>query len=262
MDDKYRISDFGLYVEEGHNHPATPNFQRKTMHIPGKAGEWDFGTEIRSKSLDIPLATQAWDRVKLQQSLNSFVAFLFDPFGKPREIKIVYDYEPDKFYMVKVSDSFSPERVRPFARFILPLVASKPYKYSNSFADEVLWGSETITFEYNYLLGHESLGGSVKITNPQTFDLSVEGLAIQPMFEISGTANNLTISCSEYSFTLPNFTNTSWEIDFEKYLVYKNGQETMIEIRDFYLIPGNNQVRITGSNINIDIRIKYRDKYN
>ena len=241
MDDKYRFSDFGLYVEEGHEHPAIPNMQRKTLHIPGRSGLWDFGVEVREKSFIFPIATlysKKEDKIELQTKLNRFIEFLYDDFGQPREIKMVFDYEPDKFYLVKVSDSFIPSRVSPFSGFDLSLIAYNPYKHSNVYADEITWGSETITFEYNYLLGHESLGGSVNITGPQTFNLSFEGLAVQPVFEIEGTANNLKFECGKYNFTLPNFSNTKWTIDFEKYLVWRNGQETMIEIRDFYLMPG------------------------
>ena len=264
LDDKYRLENFGLYVEEGHDYPATPNFHRKTMHIPGRPGYWDFGSEIRDKPFNIPLATQSKDRVELQWRLNNFVTFLFDEFGKPREFKLVYDYEPSKFYMVKVSDSFSPTRVRPFSRFILPLVADNPYKYSKVYADEVTWGSEFITFESDYLLGHTNdfAGNPIKINNSRTVNITSSGLAVQPNIIIEGTANNLTLSANGHSFTLPNFSNEKWEIDFEKYLVSRNNEETMIEIRDFYLMPGDNEIIVTGSNIDVELQVKFRDKYN
>ena len=63
------------------------------------------------------------------------------------------------------------------------------------------------------------------------------------------------------SFSLPNFNNEKWIIDSEKYLVWRNGQETMIEIREFYLMPGDNEISITGTNFDIDLAIKFRDKY-
>ena len=87
-------------------------------------------------------------------------------------------------------------------------------------------------------------------------------MAVQPNLIIEGTANNLKVECGDYSFALPNFINGKWEIDFKRYVVFRNGQETMIEIRDFYLMPGSNEIKVTGNNINIDLRIKFRDKYN
>lgn len=262
FDDKYKLRDFGFEIEEGHEYSAAPMIVNKTMKIPGRDSLWDFGSEVGERSFSFPIATNERDLSVLQQKINRLTSFLFDEFGKPREIKMILEYEKDKFYTVKVSESFSPHRIKPFAKFVLPLVASDGRKYSNYLSEEVKWGSDVITFEYNYLLGHEGLGGEVKITSPQEVNLTVEGLAVSPVFEFSGSANNLKFSANGYEFTVPNFTNTKWIIDFQKYVVFRDGQETMIEIRDFVLMPGNNAVKITGSNINIDLRVKYRDKFN
>ena len=262
LDDDYRLEDFGFRAYLDHEHQATPDIIRKTLEIPGRAGAWNFGSEIGQRPFNIPLRVADHDQINLQQKQNKFVAFLFDAYGKPRPFKISFDYEPDKHYMVELSSYISPSNaIYHLKTFGLYLTASDPYKYSNVYADEVTWGSEIITFEYNYLLGHESTGGSVNITGPQTLNISVEGLAVQPIIEIDGTANSLTLSANGHSFSLPNFSNTKWTIDFEKYLVFRNGQETMIEIRDFYLIPGDNEISITGSSINIDLAVKFRDKF-
>jgi len=256
------ISEFGFEVEPGYEDPITPNMDRKTIAIPGRSGLWDFGTEIREKPFAFPLKIHDRFHDEMQSAYNRLVAFLFDEFGKPRLIKMVREYEPDKFYMVKVVTQMIPERLAEDGNLILPLVADVPYKYSRFLSEEVIWGSEEITFEFNYFLGHEGTGGKVKVNGPQTINLSVEGLAVQPVFEIEGTANNLKIECGKYDFTVPNFSGESWMIDFQKYVVFRNGQETMIEIRDFILLPGVNEIKITGSNIDIDLRIKYRDKFN
>lgn len=260
LDDKH-ISEFGFEVEPSHEDPITPVFEHKTLAIPGRPGLWHFGTEMRQRQFNFPLILHERFHDSMQSAFNKLVAFLFDEYGQPRTIKMVREYEPDKFYTVKVVQQMLPERLTEEGNLILPLVADDPYKYSNIFADEVVWGSEIITFEYHYLLGHESTGGSVKITGPQSLNITVDGLAVQPIFEIRGTSVNLSISANGYSFELPAFVNISWIIDFEKYLVLREGQERMIEIRDFYLMPGNNEVKITGDLIDIDMRIKFRDKY-
>lgn len=261
LDDK-NISEFGFYVEPGHDDPITPTIEHKTMHIPGRPGAWYFGSEIKERPLAYKLKLHERFHDRMQSTYNELVAFLFDEFGRPREIKLVREYEPDKFLTVKVMHQMLPGRLVDEGNLTLPFVAYDPYKYSNVYADEVYWGSEVVTFEYHYLLGRDGVNGGVQLTSPQTINVDVDGLAVQPVFEIEGTANNMKIECGKYSFTLPNFSNTKWEIDFEKYLVYRNGEETMIEIRDFYLMPGSNAVKVTGSNINIDLRIKFRDKYN
>lgn len=260
LDDKH-ISEFGFEVEPGHEDPITPNLQRKTIAIPDRPGLWDFGTEIREKPLSFPLRIMDRFHDNMQRAYNELVAFLFDDFGKPRPIKLIREYEPDKHYIVKAVTQMIPERLTDEGNLALPFVADEGYKFSNVYADEVVWGSQEITFEYNYLLGHESTGGAVKITGPQTLNITVDGLAVQPIFEISGTGVNLSISANGYSFDLPIFVDIDWIIDFEKYVVYRNGQERMLDIKDFYLMPGNNQVQVKGDIIDINIRIKFRDKY-
>ncbi len=262
--DGKNISEFGFEVEPGHEDPITPNMERKTLPIPGRAGLWDFGTEIREKPFSFPIKIMDRFHDNMQQAYNELVAFLFDDYGQPRTIKMVREYEPDKFYTVKVVQQMIPERPFEDGSLNLSFVADDPYKYSNVYADEVTWGSTNITFEADYLLGHTNDFGSekVNIIGPQTLNITASGLAVQPILIIEGTANNLTLSTNGHSFTLPNFSNTKWEIDFSKYLVSRNGQETMTEIRDFYLMPGNNDIKISGSNINIKLQVKFKDKYN
>lgn len=265
MDDKYRLKDFGLIAEVGHENPITPKIENKTLPIPGRAGLWDFGSEIKEKEISIPVACVGHDRINLQQKLNDFVAFLCDEFGKPREIKVVFDYEKDKFYTVKLAEQLNPERIIHLGRFMLPFVANDPFKYSRLFGDEIVWGSKVVTFEWHYLLGHEGDDASsgFKVTSPTTVNVNVDGIAVQPVFEINGTTNNLKIECGKYSFTLPNFSNAKWIIDFEKYTVTRNGQEQILDgINDFFLMPGNNAIKIISTFININIKIKHKDKYN
>ncbi len=261
--DGKRISEFGFDADPMHEDPITPIFEHKLMHIPGRPGAWDFGSEIKERPFSFNLRIHERFHDNMQQAFNELVAFLFDEFGKPREVKVVREYEPDKFITAKVMEAMIPERLTDEGELLLPFVAVDPYKYSNVFADEVYWGSQIVTFEYHYLLGREGINGSVKITSPQTINVKVDGIAVQPVFEIDGTANNLKIESGKYSFTLPNFNNAKWVIDFERYTVTRNGQHQFIDdINEFYLMPGSNEVKITGSNINMNVKIKFRDKFN
>lgn len=261
--DGKRLEDFGYRASIEHYHEAIPNLRRKTIAIPGRPGAWDFGSDLESKPFNIPIRAISDSSLSLQRLQNDLVAFLMDDFGNPRPIKMVFDYEPDKFYTVKIDGSIAPTlRSHIIRHKTLPFIAHDPFKYSILNADEVVWGSEIVTFQWHYLLGHEGTSGGATLNGPDTINITVEGLAVQPVFEIDGTASNLKIECEGYSFTLPNFINETWIIDFEKYVVFRNGQETMIEIRDFYLMPGSNEIEVTGSNIDIDLRIKFRDKYN
>src|SRR5690606_14011735 len=130
----------------------------------------------------------------MQRAYNRLVAFLFDPFGKPREIKIVREYEPDKFIKARVLQQMLPERLTEEGKVVLPFIAYDPYKYSNVYADEVTWGSTDIFFtNTTYTLGHTNDfgNGPIHIKSPQLINVTVSGLVVQPIIEIIGTANNL-----------------------------------------------------------------------
>lgn len=255
------IKEYGLFLLKGHTHP-TPSVEHKSLKIPGKAGLWSFGSEVNERFFNLPIGVLQKSPIDTEYNFNEFLSVLFDEFGKPKPIELTFDYDPGKYYTVEVDDVIDPQRIFEYTEFILPFIAHDPYKYSRVLSDEVTWGSEEITFEWDYLLGHEGTSGGVTVNGPTTFNIAVEGLAVQPVFEIEGTANNLKVECGKYSFVLPNFTNAKWEVDFMKYITYKNGLENMIDMDEFFLLPGINEIKITGSNINIEMRIKFRDKFN
>lgn len=264
MDDKYRFEDFGLIPGLGYEHPATPTFQRRTMHIPGRSGEWDFGTEILSKPLSFPLTTNNTDSYEMEQRLENFVAFLFDAYGQPREIKIVYDSLPDKFYMVKVSDSFSPARVRPFSIFTLPFVAFDPYKYASM---------------NQYDPDHDIYYGQVQpgdyYDNPQSFNWIYErhysginnysSLVTDLMIDIQGTVTNPSVTNlnTNQTLTLPDINNGRLVIDGKRFVVIKDGQEILdgSNYNFFHIQPGEVGFLFEGENPDATVTYRWLHKF-
>lgn len=261
--DGKKIEDFGFFVEPGQEDPLTPSFENKTIAIPDRPGLYNFGTEIRERPLSFNLRIMERFHDRMQSAFDELVAFLLDDFGRPRELKLIRDYEFDKFLTVKVSQELIPERLVDEGTLTLPFIAYDPYRYSNVYADEVTWGSEVITFEYNYLLGHEGTTGNNHIGGNSTINLTVSGLAIKPLITIEGSANNLRLEVNGYEINFPNFTDTTWKIDCKGYTVLKNGVNNFndVKLRDFILLSGKNEVNITGSNLDIDINFRFRDKY-
>jgi predicted phage tail component-like protein len=259
--DGYKLSHFGLIGEKQTN-PMTPNFSNKTLSVPGKDGLYNFGTEINEKTLTFNIVAIDKNSNFLQAKLREFARFLVDDYGMPREIKLMYDYEPDKYYLVMLSAPIDPDRVARMGKFTLILTAYDPYAYSAVYADEIRWGSDVITFQSHYKLGHPGSEGLKTITTPTTLNIFTDGFANKPVIEINGSATNLVMSTNGYTINLGTFTNTPWIIDCEAYTVKKNGVNTFLaDFRDFILLKGNNQVQISGSGINISIHIKLRDKY-
>lgn len=257
------IEELGLYTRPGDIHPLSPDVKTDTVKIPGNHGSIPMQSRIDDRKHDIPLAILE-DRMNEAQFIaRKFVQMLFDGFGIPKTLKLTYNYEPDKFYYVKLDDGISPDRFIGFSDFVCNFISHDPFAYSTVTSDEITWGSRVITFEYHYLLGHEGGGGAQKITAPETINVEVEGLAVRPIIEIEGSARSLTITNGKYRIVLPEFNNASWSIDCDKYTVAKDGKNEfgLVDLRDFYLLPGNNAVDISGTGIDVEITIKYRDKF-
>ena len=85
--------------------------------------------------------------------------------------------------------------------------------------------------------------------------------SLSPVYYISGSGTNLFISSNGKSFSLGTVTNANWVIDGTNYTVKKNGVDDFL-VNDFLeLIHGDNFISITGSDLNLTLRVTFRDKY-
>lgn len=267
IDDK-RLEDFGLYLEEGQQHPATPYFQHNTMEIAGMPGVWDFGTEIREKRFEFPIATNGIERFEMQRRINSLVAFLCDEFGKPREIKLVFDYEPDKFYTAKLAEQFVPDMVKPFTRFYLPFIAFDPFKYASANQYDP---KENYKYDEQYLY---DIG--LMYDNPKSFKWqyskhysgvnNYSSLATHFVIEIQGTVQNGSITNLENNqkLTLPNISNGKLVVDGKRFAIIRNGTAILegSNYNFFDIQPGEVGFLFEGDNAHATVTYKWLHKFN
>lgn len=258
------IKELGMFVlQEGNTHPS-PTFENKTVKVPGRIGEYHFGSEVGSRPHTIALGVIDPDVIESQARVRKFFELVLDEYGKPKPVKMVYEYEPDKYYTVYVDGSFIPERMRGYINGPINLVAYDPIAYSIVRADEVTWGSEDITFESTaYTLGHTGAPSKMRITGPITLNCEVIGNAVQPIIDIRGNADNLNLSVGNQSFSIGSFTDTEWTIEGKSFTVIKNGQNVFDELEGDFLWfkKGVNELVVDGSNIDIDLTVTYHDEF-
>jgi len=262
IDDVLLQRDFGVTVLLNSDEPALPSLRNYNVIVPGRHGAYDFGGyfEPRHFALNCVFKRQPYDDLKRQiRALNSMFT---DVYGRPKTVKLRFGDEPDKYYNVRLTEGMPVDRTAERGFFTLGLTAFDPYAYSTVAADEILWGSDAITFEYDYLLGSEAFRGE-RITAPRTINVNLHGGALRPTFVIDGSALSVTLSANGKTFSLPAFSATKWEIDGENYVVKRNGTEDLAAMTgDFTeLFNRDNAVVIGGSGLNFDLTVKYRDKY-
>lgn len=255
------ISDRGLQIQKEHDHPAVPNLRRKTITIPGMDGEWDFGSDDDPKPFRFPLGFIEYDVYEKQRKLNDFVAFLFDAYGKPREMKLSFDYEPDKYYLVKVAGGFTPRRIWGAAFFDLLLIASNPYKKFIVESDDIIMDSD-VPIMSDIIWDTVSLN-DFHITSPQTFEIINNGSLVIPFsFTMIGSGDNVSFSANGKTMTFNNFTNKTIDVT-DNYAVKIDGVSNLTISNGIFLdlLPGVNKITVSGSNLDLAISEKLTYQY-
>lgn len=293
--DGYKLDYFGLKLLTGHNHP-TPSTRDKTLVIPGKHGTWDFGSEVENRIFNFPLAFVESDNSILQKRIRNFVSFLFDPKGKPRIIKLVFDYEPEIYYSVKFSGQISPQRLFGLGKFEIQMVAHDPVAYAEQTykqdfvitdiqydagyfypadPNEIYMDSEVYTFNdpINFT---EPYVPNYFYENPTTFQWVYSkhycGLFNHSYYEtpliveIEGTVINprITNQSTGKTLILPSIFNQKMVIDISKFTVKindKNNLMDVIGIEDFNLISGDNSLLFEGGLPNATVTYKWKHKF-
>ncbi|MBY7111374.1 phage tail family protein [Bacillus sp. 17RED48] len=266
LDDKYRFEDFGFICEPGYDDPLTPSFSRKTYSIPGREGVITYGTEIKEKEFSYPLKIMERFHTEMQMKFERFASFFFDKYGNPREIKMIRDYDPSKYYFVELSQQMLPERLPEDGTLVLPLVAYDPRAYSIvKSTDKITWGTP-IPFTTKIPFSYRSGQSKYDIDAPQNLIVNNIGLlVVRPVVEISGTVKGLTLTLNGKSFSFGDLNNENLLIDAKHYTVIKNGKNYLFNVKgnleNLELSPGENMVKIDGGNLNLKITFKFQGKY-
>lgn len=264
LDDKYRLEDFGFICEPGYDDPLTPSFSRKTYSIPGREGVIPFGTEIKEKEFAYPLIIMERFHIEMQRKFEKFIAFFFDEYGQPRTIKMVRDYDPGKFYYVELAQQITPDRLAEDGKFVLPLVAYDPRAYSIMDSTKELHWNDSIPWMSDIPINFKKT--SYIINGSQNLSINNFGtMVVRPIVEIKGSAENLTLTINGERFSFGTFVNSSFLIDTQRYMVIKNGNNFLFEMKGnlekLELKSGINSINIAGSNINTNIDFKFHSKY-
>ncbi|PGK02533.1 phage tail protein [Bacillus anthracis] len=263
--DGKRISELKLALLPGFQHPAAPPIRDYAVSIPGRPGAYYFGSEIEPMEFSLPLLVKPQeDRYKLSATIRKMVDAFIDPYGKPKEVKLIYDYEPDKYYLARYSGSMSIDRYFSMGRFELPLIAYDPHAYSViKSTDKLTWGSK-IPFATPIKISHKP--SQYDVFGPTNLNVNNMGsLVVRPVIEIFGRAKSLTLRINGALFTFGDLINGIVMIDAENYTVLKNGQNYLPEMKGnvemIELNPGDNEVEIGGIDLAVQLTLSFRGKY-
>lgn len=119
--------ELGMAVLRQSQRPMLPSTRDRTLMIPGRNGEWDFGADMEPRLLGLECAFAARNSFELQHRVESLARLLVDAYGRPRTVELIFEVHPDRTYYVRYSGSIPVERAAGLGRFLLPLTAFDPY---------------------------------------------------------------------------------------------------------------------------------------
>lgn len=260
FDDNTTLSDFGMIAVKGAEMQLLGTLSSRTEKVPGRKGLLDFGNEMGAITDSYPIAVVAKNEVERSYQMRAFKLFLLDDYGLPRYVKVHNSVEPDVYYWAKITTAPTPELFGVAANFVLEITNYEGVKYSIAEADEVLWGSQSIGFQSNYLLSHTGSGAKeLAIRSNVSFVPFVSGMAVHPYFVLEGSGTNVKIICSGQEINVGTFTG-KLEIDTENRIAYLNGAEKLMRMNKFLLVR-NRSVTVTGTNMNFKLSNHFRDEF-
>lgn len=242
------ISQYNLKCELSHDHPALPGTRDYTEQIPGMFGAYDYGADMSVKEFSLPMKIENVNsNSELALAMREFTKALLDPTGRPKTVKLSFDYEPEKWYMARYSGSMPLDRLVYRGLFTLPLTAFDPAAYALSSAydsnqdyngDDVYNGESyypnTQSFNWIYTKHYTGVYNHSFYESPMKF--IIKGACLNP--KITHTETGKTLTLTE---TLSSTDEVI--IDSKAFTIVKNKTVNLLRkySGDFFqLVEGNN----------------------
>jgi len=130
LDDKSNV-DLGFVVRGTSRRPGLPATVNRTLTIPGRHGQYDFGAELDTRRFVFDCAFMMRNATELQQKVMELSRFLVDSFGRPRTLRLRLRERPGQYFTVRLVGSLDVERIIGTGLFSLPFTAFDPFAYAN-----------------------------------------------------------------------------------------------------------------------------------
>lgn len=245
------LTSFGFKETSDHENPSGASYDRKLQYIPGRDSPWDFGIERKGIEFEIPCKSFNKDETITQKQINDFNAFAFDMYREPKRLKMWFDYEPDKFLLVKVKQAFSINRSSKLKSISIPFESDDGKKYAlyNEFDPEYIPNYDEVV-EGDRYRNDEQMDWFYR--NSYTGFHNYSPFITTITFKITGTIKNASIvhQQSGIELTLPNMTNGTMYIDTKEALIKINDISTLAgsNYNFFTIQPGDNGFHFKSDN--------------
>jgi phage-related protein len=228
-----RLNPLGVIVLRDSRHELMPSTRDNTEEVPGRHGEYDFGSEFKSRLLELHIATDDGLSQLQKEQVKRTMAKYLNPVAGTK--KMVFLDDIDVEYEVKYSGKIDLTRYTDWMEFTIP------FKMCNPFIESVA--------------EHSQIGTGV-ISNEGTFETPI-------LIEITGPATNPTVSvgASVIAYTSTIATGQTLIIDTDTQTAKIGSVNAIAQVTgdiDLMLEPGVYVSVIPSVSTTL---VKWRDKY-
>lgn len=259
------IKDYGYKYLKDSKRSISPPTNAITTKIPGLIGSILLGTETDSIAYEITLLIDTNSRTELKASLRELSTILFNSKGQPKELKVSYDDEPDKWENVYYIGQTDLEKLHNKGKITIPFVNFKAASYSNfneynevfnygnfSYDTGLIYPNEdTLNWVYN-----KHRMGLYNYSHYETpIALSITGYVKNPRIELEGTEEYMQFNIDLNGRTLN--INDDYTIDIDG----ENGFPYLVGGDFFMLQSGKNGLIFKGVSPNANVEMKWKHRF-
>lgn len=127
-------STYGITMLYSPSIPMISASEDRTASVLGRAGEIWIDSKIGTRSFSLPCQFRGCaSPTALDTLIRAFGAVLVDVYGRPKQLKLVFDDSPSYYYTVRYDGSIPFDREwKGCSNFTLNLIADDPYAYEIS----------------------------------------------------------------------------------------------------------------------------------
>ena len=239
--------DLGFKVKTDSEGMLLPATKDRIEDIPFLAGEVDMGSEPSSITHNLQCRVLGKSNANLVETRNKIASFFTDEKGRAKTVKVIFDYEPDKYYKARYNSSIPIQKQVTHFDFTLPLISFDPFKRASANEyDEVLLYDDGNEYDQGDIYPNEETIQLQSGLNMMSFyNYSDKETAFKVI--IDGQFDNLIIKdeLTGEEFTL-NDSGNSAVVDMERKQVAVNGENALKNYGGDFLTlqPGENEFKI------------------
>lgn len=260
--------DLGLHLLADSEETMIPQVRQDSVEIPGRHGEIVFDSYLESRRLfpTVLIPSQA-TLTDVQNILRKVSSLLLDRYGRPKDVKVIYDYEPEKYYICRLNGYLSPERVARTGKFLIPLYANDPFAYApmaaydpktkQNYNSEIQYDAGNKypnTAEFNWIYKKHYSGLSNYSYYATDLILTIQGTVASPTITHLETGTKIK---------LPTINNGSIEVDSSNFTIKVNGMVDLTNTNAAFieLVEGSNSLLFESSSPNAKVTFNWKHKF-